>query len=243
VVSCRLLPYALANGPHNMALDEVMLEAATDGEASLRFYGWTAATVSLGYFQSQRVRLADQQLAGLPFVRRPTGGAMLIHHHEVTYALALPVGAPWHDGEPWLRRMHGIISTVLGQFRVRAEFHDSACQPPFSGVLCFQHRTCGDLLIGPAKVVGSAQRKQRGALLQHGAILLAQSSFAPELPGIRELSGLSLTPEEVCSAISVEFARQTSWALVPTDWIPAQRLRAKEFAVSKYSQDKWNQRR
>src|SRR5271170_7310997 len=122
------MPYAIGDGPNNMALDEIMLEAAAAGEASLRFYGWTEATVSLGYFQSQRVRLADQQVAGLPFVRRPTGGAMLIHHHELTYALALPSGAPWHDGQPWLQRMHGIILAALNKLKVTAEMHASACE-------------------------------------------------------------------------------------------------------------------
>src|SRR5262245_51580642 len=103
---CRLLPYAIADGPHNMAADEVLLEAAIAGVASLRFYGWSEATVSLGYFQPECRRLDDERLARLPFVRRPSGGDALVHHHEVTYALALPPGRPWHAGEPWPRRMH-----------------------------------------------------------------------------------------------------------------------------------------
>src|SRR5205085_11240257 len=83
MLHCRLLPYAVADGPHNMAADEVLLEAAFAGVASLRFYGWTTATVSLGYFQPERVRLDDGRLAGLPFVRRPSRGGTLVHHHEV----------------------------------------------------------------------------------------------------------------------------------------------------------------
>ena len=51
----------------------------------------------------------------------------------------------------------------------------------FTGLLCFQHLTPGDLLLQGAKVVGSAQRRHRGALLQHGGILLAASPHAPEL--------------------------------------------------------------
>src|SRR6516162_5517447 len=94
---CRLLPYAVADGPHNMAADEVLLDAACAGLASLRFYGWFEPTVSLGYFQPHAARLP-----GLPYVRRPSGGLMLVHHHEITYALALPAGAPWQGGESWL---------------------------------------------------------------------------------------------------------------------------------------------
>ena len=63
VPAVRLLPYAVAGGAHNMAADEVLLEAALAGVASLRFYGWTEATVSLGYFQPERVRLHDDPAA------------------------------------------------------------------------------------------------------------------------------------------------------------------------------------
>jgi len=240
---CRLLPYAKADGPLNMALDEVLLEAAVRGTASLRFYGWNEATVSLGYFQPERLRHADERMAALEYVRRPTGGATLVHHHEVTYGLALPGGAPWQTGESWLCRMHRVISAALNALGIPSILHTPVEEQRFAGVLCFQHFTSGDLLIGPAKIVGSAQRKQRGALLQHGAILLACSPFAPALPGIQELSGQTLNAEETSTAIAREFAHETSWNLVPSEWSTAERLRAEELARTKYSQDTWNRKR
>src|SRR5437764_1062452 len=100
--SFRLLPFAVADGPQNMAADEVMLHTAAEEEiTSLRFYGWSVATVSMGYFQAASVRW-QPRLAELPWVRRPSGGKTLVHHHELTYALALPRG--FAGG--WLRRMH-----------------------------------------------------------------------------------------------------------------------------------------
>ena len=94
----RLLPLEFADGPHNMAADEVLIEtAAAQHRPSLRFYSWTTATVSLGYFQPAAARLSDQRLASLPWVRRPTGGATLVHHFELTYAIALPPGGPWQS--------------------------------------------------------------------------------------------------------------------------------------------------
>src|SRR6266852_2580802 len=166
VINCRLMPYAVASGALNMAADEALLESAQAGVASLRFYGWSEPTLSLGYFQSERSRVSNHLLAGLPFVRRPTGGDALVHDHEVTYALALPAGAPWQTGKSWLQRMHGIISAALEQWGVVAPLSSPADNPPFGGVLCFQHITPGDIVIGLDKVVGSAQRRQRGALLQ-----------------------------------------------------------------------------
>src|SRR5689334_22732481 len=100
----RLFRFALADGPTNMAVDETLLEAAAAGTASLRFYGWSAATLSLGYFQ----RAADR-LVALPWVRRPSGGGAIVHHLEVTYCLALPAGRPWQSGESWLPRVHTLI--------------------------------------------------------------------------------------------------------------------------------------
>src|SRR5579859_6210376 len=119
-ISCRLLPFRTADGPHNMAADEVLLEAAVKGSASLRFYTWSDATISLGYFQPERLRREETPLAGRPFVRRPSGGMTLIHHHELTYALALPAGAPWQKAgdKPWLCRMHAIIAAALAQWGI-----------------------------------------------------------------------------------------------------------------------------
>src|SRR5262249_44203157 len=90
------------SGAANMAADEVLLEAASRGTASLRFYTWAEATLSLGYFQP-----AAERLPGLPWVRRASGGSALVHDQELTYCLALPAGAPWQrGGESWICRFH-----------------------------------------------------------------------------------------------------------------------------------------
>jgi lipoate-protein ligase A len=240
---CRLLPYAVADGPHNMAADEVLLESALAGVASLRFYGWAAATVSLGYFQPERVRREDERLAGLPFVRRPSGGGTLVHHHEVTYSFGLPVGPPWQTGAPWLTRMHELIAAALAGLGVAARPHVPADEPPFRGFLCFQHFTAGDLLLGPGKVVGSAQRRHRGALMQHGSVLLAASPCAPMLPGVRELIGRGLGVAETVAAVEREWVRGTGLSLEPGDWTGAEQRRVAELAAGKYGRDEWKRKR
>lgn len=245
-LTCRLLPYAIADGPANMAADEALLATAVAGRASLRFYGWATATVSLGYFQPERVRREDALLAPLPYVRRPSGGATLVHHHEITYALALPPGPPWQSeyaGPHWLRRMHGIIALALGDLGVAARAHALTPGQEFPGFLCFHHFAAGDLLIGEAKVVGSAQRRQRGALLQHGAILLAQSPFTPALPGIRELTGKYLHPEEVSAAVVGQYKRQTGWEIEPGAWTAAEQEFAATRAAAKYRSAAWSEKR
>jgi lipoate-protein ligase A len=240
---CRLFPYALADGPHNMAADEVLLEAAAAGVASLRFYGWSEATLSLGYFQSERLRHTEAMLVRLPYVRRPTGGATLVHHHELTYALGLPAGAPWQTQEAWLARMHTILASALQELGVPARLYFPSGETSFTGVLCFRHFTAGDLLIGNAKVVGSAQRRQRGALLQHGAILLAQSPYTAALPGIQELCNRTLSVEEVMVAIQRELTHQTGWELVSGAWSAAECRRIEQLVAERYTRDSWNCKR
>src|SRR4051812_32892006 len=104
----RLLPLESADGHTNMAADEVLLESALGGVASLRFYTWSAPTLSLGYFQHAAERAADANLSRLAWVRRSTGGAAIVHHHELTYALALPPGKEWASAEHWICRFHHI---------------------------------------------------------------------------------------------------------------------------------------
>src|SRR5437763_11931797 len=127
-----------------MATDEALLESALAGVATLRFYGWSEPTLSLGYFQSHTVRLADPLLAELPFVRRPSGGDTLVHHHELTYALALP--RTWQGDRPWLVRMHEVIRNALAGFGVAAHLFEPTDLSQPRGPLCFRHFTSGDLM-------------------------------------------------------------------------------------------------
>src|SRR5436190_6027688 len=97
---CRLLPTVGRSGSANMALDEALLRSALERRvAGLRFYTWSEPTLSLGYFQAHAERRIDPLLADVAYVRRPTGGAAILHHRELTYALALPAGTPWHTEE------------------------------------------------------------------------------------------------------------------------------------------------
>jgi lipoate-protein ligase A len=242
-----LLPDEISDGPHNMAADEVMLESAVAGVASFRLYGWSAETLSLGYFQREECRRTDERLASLPFVRRPTGGATLVHWAEVTYALALPAGPPWQPrGRPvadWLTRLHAVVASSLTESGVKTRMVCERAAEERGEILCFQQLTPGDLAIGSNKVVGSAQRRHRGALLQHGAILLAASPHAPVLPGILELTGKNPTALEVSDCLKKAVARGMGWILAEEPWTPLERQRIDVLVSQKYIQPQWNCKR
>jgi lipoyl(octanoyl) transferase len=242
-LTCRLVPFKTASGPENMADDEALLESALAGSASLRFYTWSEPTVSLGYFQPAAARLRQPAHAGLPFVRRPSGGAALLHDRELTYCLALPAGSRWQGGASWLGRMHAIIGSALEELGVSAQLATREMPAGFTGFLCFAHQTPGDLLLAGNKIAGSAQRRQRDAVMQHGGILLGASRLEPSLPGIAELSGRPLAAEEVRDAVARAFARETRWLVRAATWTSAESARIAALAAVKYTQTWWNEKR
>jgi lipoate-protein ligase A len=193
---CRLLIDEPLDGAWNMAVDEALLEsAATTGQCSLRFYRWSRPTLSLGYFQHHAERAAHSASRDCNLVRRQTGGGSILHDRELTYSLVVPQTHPLaSDSARLYRLVHEALQSVLAGWDVQATIcanspRAGSGEQPF---LCFQRRAVGDMLLGSAKICGSAQRRRRGAVLQHGSLLLAQSPFAPELPGILELTGKPL---------------------------------------------------
>jgi lipoate-protein ligase A len=194
---CRVWPREAADGPANMAIDEAILDlAAEDGTATFRTYEWSVPTLSLGYFQRLEEAAADPRLRGVPVVRRPTGGGAIWHHHEITYALALPRSHPLagratalyeavHEAIAAALRAAGVPARRRGEIDIAENRRDR----PF---LCFTDRDPADIVISAAKVVGGAQRRRSGAILQHGSVLIRRSERLPELPGLGDLATVAV---------------------------------------------------
>lgn len=239
-----LLPFSSADGPTHMAADDVLLDAADAGRASLRFYTWTEPTLSLGYFQPAAVRLGVPGVDRLPWVRRATGGAAIVHHHELTYALALPAGKPWQDGGNWTCRFHYLIRDVLAEAGVASRAVVCGEEKKLGEVLCFLDQTPGDMLVDGLKVAGSAQRKRRGAVLQHGSILLGRSEYAPMLPGIDEFAGREVfTPAALADRLTAALAADLGCDVVSADWSAEERERVERVRAERYAHPAWNEKR
>jgi lipoate-protein ligase A len=206
-IVCRLLPYRSADGPANMALDEALLNTMADEPASavFRTYGWSEPTLSLGYFQALAEAEADPRWHSAPLVRRPTGGGAIWHHHELTYAIIISKSHPLaRRAADLYRSVHQAIASVLGGLGVATERRGTGkmqiqLSRPF---LCFTDRDPEDIVSHGKKLVGSAQRRRAGAVLQHGSILLSKSPQTPELTGFDDLAGFSLDVLEWSSRVS-----------------------------------------
>jgi lipoate-protein ligase A len=133
-----------------MAADDAMLALATQGISTLRIYSWDGPQLSLGYFQSESIRIpmGHSPTDGFrPWARRSTGGEALLHHHEWTYAFALPPGHPLARQASNLPNLvHEAISRGLTNLGYSASLHEGADLYVDRSGLCFQHFTPGDLL-------------------------------------------------------------------------------------------------
>lgn len=176
-------------GAVNMSVDAELLEqAVAEGVSTLRFYSWAEPTISLGYFQKDVTAVPDA-LSELPVVKRLSGGGAILHHHELTYSLAL---AKDHlaAGDPTrlYELVHTAIINVLRTGNLESSLRGAAeADPHNKSFLCFSRSDANDIVVGSHKIVGSAQRRRKGAVLQHGSIVLRESKFAPQFPGVLDL--------------------------------------------------------
>lgn len=204
------------DGESNMAIDRQLLEMAERERCIIvRLYRWSQPTLSLGHFQATADRNAHPPSALLPSVVRASGGGAIVHDNEWTYSIAAPVHANRVGAATHLYDLvHDALVAGLRQLgwdarkvsvectsATPAQSSELGCSTSNSSVnksafLCFQRRSCGDIVVGNSKVVGSAQRRLGSSVLQHGSLLCSASEFAPELPGLAELvtAGNVLTP-------------------------------------------------
>lgn len=164
-----------ASGPDNMARDHATALTLPPGRGVVRFYRWSVPTLSLGRNEPTAGRWDRSRLeaAAVPVVRRPTGGRAVLHHRELTYAVVVPAAGPGS-----MRRLYQTVNrglaaglAALGVPAERALRRGPAPRPEAGP--CFHHPAEGEVTAGGRKLVGSAQVRVEGRLLQHGSILLA----------------------------------------------------------------------
>jgi lipoate-protein ligase A len=257
MIACRLFIDPPREGAWNMAIDEALLnDAADQGEASLRFYQWHEPTLSLGYFQAYRERDDHPASREAAVVRRLSGGGALLHDRELAYSLALPASHPLARQPASLyRAAHRAIIRALASCGIEAVLHgevpapDQPAGPIEEPFLCFARRTEADVFVkstergSMSKVVGSAQRRRRGAVLQHGAVLIDASPLAPELPGVAGLSQMAVTPESLAPELAETIAAALELQLFPTTLDPLLLQAAERLQRDKYGHSSWTRRR
>jgi len=243
----RCIPVQSDEAAMNMAIDQSILESVdAGGPPTLRFYQWIRPTISLGYFQAWSDRKRHPSSLPVDCVRRSSGGGAIIHDHELTYSLVLPqsrsvIGS---RADLYVLIHQAIQAVLLDQGIVTHRFVDLGVSwPKTETFLCFQRRTEQDLVQSGYKILGSAQRRGRAALLQHGSLLLHASDHAPELPGVGDLAGKRLIPEQIADSIVQKLECQTGWTLRNGELTLSERERAVEIATLRFASERWSKRR
>ncbi len=253
-----------------MAVDEAIMESveAQIVPPTLRIYGWSPPAVSLGRFQEvdQQVDTAALCQRGWGLVRRPTGGRAILHDDEVTYSVCVPQDQI-EDGHSVIRsyrRLSRGIQSGLELLGVEAELgrESSAVGGKGNGnqqsAICFSHSTRADMVAAGRKVVGSAQVRRNGIILQHGSVPITLdisdhlavmpgdgSSHKPEslrqaAVGVSDLLGRDVSYDELAEALVAGFSQALAVELQAGELSAQEQARAEHLSAHKYGTEAWN---
>lgn len=232
-------------GAFNMAMDESMALTAeeTDFQPTLRLYRWQPYTISLGYHQRQQdIDLDKCRQDGIGLVRRPTGGRAILHAEEITYSVVLPASSHFYSEQ--ILPSYKILSNALvtGLLLLSPAIHfeqtDKVLKTNytrgFDNLPCFSSSIQYEISANDKKLVGSAQRRFKNALLQHGAILIGpehlklvdyfteaadnkklKEYLAKRTTCLNELANRDITYTEAVAAIRKGFEMNLDIQLIP----------------------------
>ncbi|MBV5260529.1 lipoate--protein ligase family protein [Synechococcus moorigangaii CMS01] len=221
------IPPIEASGETQMALDRLLLDQHLQGQipSVLRFYTWKPVAISLGYHQRQYPEFWNDltyQGKKIDLVRRPSGGRAVLHQGDLTYAI-ITSGLKGSRQENYETLCQFLITGFrelgiplsYGQQQRNYEHFDS----------CFRTHTKADLVTETGyKLIGSAQLRRQGAILQHGSIRLNPN---PDL--YKKVFGEPLIPDSTFVADDIQNIINTlcqhlqlslNLRLVKTDFIP-----------------------
>lgn len=266
----RYLPYSVFTGAENMAIDEAIMEIMKETENSepvLRFYGWQPAALSLGYAQSYAKEVDAEAClqANIDVVRRPTGGRAVLHQYELTYSVIVPESEEHVKGtiiESYLTISQALLKG-LNAVGVPAEIVAQANSLHPGTAACFDAPSWYELVVGGKKLVGSAQMRRDGILLQHGSIILHFDSellfkllklpnkevrrrllknFKAKACALDEVWTRPVTIDELEGEICIGFKEIMGIDLVRSVLTEKENLRAEQL-VGKYNSQEWTMKR
>jgi lipoate-protein ligase A len=175
-------------GPEQMACDEALLGYAA--RPVLRVFNWSRPWVSAGYFVGWES--AGTTRPDLPHCRRWTGGGVVVHDGDFTFAVAAPHGEAWARLRPAASYLvlHQALASALQASNPSPRL---ATEPALSGRECFASPVAHDVMVEGNKVAGGAQRRTRQGLLHQGSI---QGARIPENFSRRLAEALGSAVEE-----------------------------------------------
>lgn len=175
----RIIHHAPQEGAWNMAVDEAILESVSEKSQppTLRLYDWQPYCLSIGQAQKAGdVNLMALHQYGWDLVRRPTGGRAILHADELTYSVTAPIDNPILRGNviESYRRISMALIEALGLMGLCTDSKPKKAEEIHlsKDPVCFQFPSDYEITFENRKIVGSAQARKKGGILQHGSIPL-----------------------------------------------------------------------
>jgi lipoate-protein ligase A len=264
----RLLNTGEADGATNMAIDEAILRAVARRLAppTLRLYAWQPPCLSLGQAQSfGDIDWGACIAQGYAVVRRPTGGRAILHTDELTYSVIAPEDEPRVEGgivESYRRLSEGLLEglRLLGAPGIESH-HPEAERTPANnssfGPVCFEAPSTYEITVAGKKLIGSAQMRRGGVMLQHGTLPLTGDiaricdalAAHPDKTRVRARAatlesalGRPVSFDVAAQAIARGMAAVLNLELEPGELGPQECAWASELQQTKYAADEWNRR-
>ena len=239
----------------NMAIDEALLSSPLP---VLRFYRWKPPGLSLGNAQAVKGVIDVEFCAseGIGIVRRITGGNAVLHDRELTYSFIVDESlVPASIQESYKYISSGILR-ALSLLGLDATMNNAVENGEKSAV-CFQEPSWYEILVNGKKLVGSAQKRTQGKVLQHGAVLLDSditryshcflshsekmvASLSERMTSIHNELRKAVSYEELSRAMQWGFEEALGITLKKDELTSEELRRAEKLAAEKYSQDAWN---
>lgn len=267
----RLLVTAPMSGAWNMACDEVLGERVLDGSSApvIRFFQWTPPTISFGYSQrvANEVDVARVHRAGIGIVRRITGGRAVLHADEITYSIICRDDDLIASGgitATYTRISEG-LTVGIRALGVDAELaHASDPSVPLrdreATLPCFGSTTRAEIVVDGKKLVGSAQHRMRGLMIQHGSILVGPTHrdlvrflnasdaarerygrrLAESTTSVRESGGTVSDYSTIASILADGMRQQLELDLTSQPLSAEDNAKVEQLAEDKYAADWWN---
>ena len=247
-----------------MALDHALASCLDDGHAVLRLYAWTRPTVSFGRNEPARGHYSEARAdhLGIDFVRRPTGGRAVLHDAELTYTVVAPIRGLAAGIREAYAAINAALSSALRTLGAPVEVAAGAETLALDAGPCFQSPADGEVTLRGRKLVGSAQARVDGALLQHGSIILfgdqgridhLRSDTLKDTPGVSAVdSEQPATLYEAVGAVPREMVAEHVVAAMKNDfggtwsdggYTDRERSVARTLLAERYGTREWTWRR
>ena len=254
MVTWRFIESGAASAQWNMAVDEALLSAFSENDLPvLRLYRWEVPSLSFGRFSQPEMILDCNRVRreNIPYVRRITGGGILVHGSDISYSMIVPRSFVEEQGvRKSYRELCAFLIRLYGNLGIDAGFAHDLQFPESKSPVCLAGTEAYDIIADGRKIGGNAQRHTRHALLQHGSIPLEIDherfdALFTEESGLSRTATLGtlqidMTETELTEEILKAF-HETAGTTVRTDALSREELSiAEKLFDEKYSKDEWN---